>query len=273
MSRLLEDAEIQSLTEEIFRRYGYDFRDYAAASLKRRIRSRVSAERLDTVTALQEKAMRDPACMERLLHHLSVSFTAMFRDPSFFLAVRTKVVPLLKTYPFLRIWHAGCSSGEEVYSLAILLQEEELYHRCRIYATDMNETVVRDAKEGIFRLAALKDYTANYLAAGGKSAFSEYYTAMYDSAIFRPALIKNVVFAQHNLATDGPFNEFHLILCRNVMIYFNRKLQAHVHTMLVESLVRLGFLGIGTKESLQFTNVQARYEEFDAAEKIYRKIT
>jgi chemotaxis protein methyltransferase CheR len=230
-------------------------------------------EGLNTNSGLQERALHDVACMERLLATLTVHVTAMFRDPGFYRAFRQKVVPALETYPFVRIWHAGCSTGQEVYSLAILLSEEGLYDRCRIYATDLSETVLRTAREGVFPLGSMKEYTENYVRAGGKAAFSEYYTARYDHAVFRPALRENVVFAPHNLVTDGSFNEFNVILCRNVMIYFNRELQNQVHDLLHRSLARLGVLGLGKKESLRFTPHEGDYQECDEPERLYRKLS
>ncbi len=221
----LEEIEIRLLTEGIFSHYGFDFRDYSLPSLKRRVWKRVYAEGLSTVSGLQEKILHDPACMERLLLDFSINVTAMFRDPSFYLAFRRKVVPLLRTYPFVRLWHAGCSTGEEVYSMAILLQEEKLLDCCRIYATDINEAVLQRARDGIFPLNTMQENTSNYIGAGGGGTFSEYYTARYDYAIFRPALRENVVFAQHNLVTDSSFNHFNVIFCRNVLIYFNNALQ------------------------------------------------
>src|SRR5207302_7303256 len=213
----LEAVEIKLLTEGIYQHYGFDFRDYSMPSLKRRIWKRVYAEGLSTVSGLQEKVLHDPACMESLLLDLSINTTAMFRDPTFYLAFREKVVPVLRTYPFVRIWHAGCSTGEEVYSMSILLQEEGLYDRCRIYATDINEAVLQKAKSGIFPINTMQENTSNYIAAGGRGTFSDYYTARYDYAIFRPQLRENVVFAQHNLVTDSSFNHFNVIFCRNVL--------------------------------------------------------
>lgn len=268
----LEALEIQLLLEGLFRYYGFDFRDYALASLKRRIWNTIRAEKLSSVSGLQEKVLHDPACLERFLLGLSVNVTAMFRDPSFYLAFRSKVVPLLRTYPFIRIWHAGCSTGEEVYSMAILMEEEGLYHRCRIYATDMNELVLRKAKAGIFSLELMQAYTQHYLRAGGKKSFSEYYTAAYENAIFRSSLKENIIFSQHNLATDGSFNEFNVIFCRNVMIYFNQTLQERVHKLLYESLSRFGVLGLGRQESLKFTPHEQHYEALDKREKLYRRI-
>lgn len=268
----LEDIEIQLLLEGVFRYYGFDFRNYAPASLKRRIWKIIRSENLTTISGLQEKVLHDPACLDRFLIGLSVNVTSMFRDPSFFLAFRSKVVPLLRTYPYIRIWCAGCSTGEEVYSMAILLQEESLYQRCRIYATDMNEVVLRTAKDGIFPVGLMQEYTQNYLQAGGKQSFSEYYTAAYDNAIFRSSLKENIVFSAHNLVTDGSFNEFNVILCRNVLIYFNQTLQERVHKLLYESLCMFGVLGLGHKESLKLTPYDKHYEELENREKLYRRI-
>jgi chemotaxis protein methyltransferase CheR len=268
----LEVIEIQLLTEGMYRHYGFDFRDYAFPSLKRRVWKRIYAEGLSSVSGLQEKVLHDPACMERLLLDLSINITSMYRDPSFYLAFRNRVVPLLRTYPFVRIWHAGCSSGEEVYSMAILLLEEGLYDRCRIYATDINEAVLARAKEGIFPLATMQENTTNYLNAGGTGTFSEYYTARYDYAIFRPALRENIVFAQHNLVTDASFNHFNVIFCRNVLIYFNGVLQDRVQKLFLESMEMFGILGLGRKESIKFSAVDDNYEDLDQVERLYRRV-
>lgn len=268
----LEDLELRLLLDAIFARYGFDFRDYAPASLKRRILKAVQDEKLESVSGLQERVLHQPGTMHRLLNTLSIDVTAMFRDPGFYVAFRGKVVPLLRQAPFVRLWHVGCASGEEVYSMAILLQEEGLYEKCRLYATDMNEVSLKKAREGIFPLKNMKEYTENYIAAGGAREFSEYYTAKYENARLRPALQKNVVWAQHNLVSDTSFNEFHVILCRNVMIYFNQSLQTRVHNLLHESLAVGGILGLGAKESLKFTPHEADYEEVDGREKLYRKV-
>jgi chemotaxis protein methyltransferase CheR len=268
----LEEIELALLLEGIFRKYGFDFREYAPASLRRRVWRRVYAEGLSTISALQGKLLHDPACMERLLLDLSINVTAMFRDPSFYSSFRSKVVPLLRTYPFTRIWVAGCSTGEEVYSLAILLREEGLYDRTRIYATDINESVLERARTGVFPLEKMRDYTQNYIKAGGTRAFSEYYLAKYDGAQFQRSLIENVVFAQHNLVSDGSFNEFNVIVCRNVMIYFDRILQDRVHRLFYESLMTFGVLGLGHKESVRFSPDAERFEELDPSEKLYRKV-
>jgi chemotaxis protein methyltransferase CheR len=268
----LEDIEIALLLEGLYRYYGFDFREYSPASLKRRILERMRAEKIETVSSYQDRVLHDGACMERLLLGLSVHVTSMFRDPEFYLTFRQKIVPVLKTYPTVRIWHAGCSTGEEVYSMAILLQEEGLYRKCVIYATDISHEVLRKAREGIFPLATMQEYTSNYMKAGGNREFSDYYTAHYDNVIFHPSLKTNVVFAEHNLATDGSFNEFHVILCRNVMIYFNKTLQERVHNLIYESLSMFGILGLGNKESLKFTPREAFYERLDGRDKLYRKV-
>lgn len=268
----LEDIEIGLLLEGLYRARGFDFRDYSRTSIKRRILELMRAENVETISAFQAKVLHDPACLDRFLLGLSVHATAMFRDPSFYLTFRKKVVPLLRTYPTVQIWVAGCSTGEEVYSLAILLEEERLYQKCRIYATDISQSVLRKARDGIFPLAAMRDYTANYHQAGGTNEFSDYYTAHYDSVIFSPALKNNIVFSEHNLATDGSFNEFQVILCRNVMIYFNKDLQARVHNLLYDSLSMFGVFGLGNKESLKFTPRAAFYEHLNENDKLYRKV-
>ncbi|HEY0139446.1 MAG TPA: protein-glutamate O-methyltransferase CheR [Thermoanaerobaculia bacterium] len=268
----LESIEVQLLTEGIYRHYGFDFRDYSLPSLRRRIWKRVYAEGLHTISGLIEKVLHDPQSMERLLLDLSINTTAMFRDPTFYLQFRKKVVPMLRTYPFVRIWHAGCSTGEEVYSMAILLQEEGLYDRCRIYATDINEAVLQKAKSGIFPISTMQENTSNYIAGGGTGTFSDYYTARYDYAIFRPSLRENVVFAQHNLVTDASFNHFNVIFCRNVLIYFNNDLQDRVQQLFLQSMEMFGILGLGKKESIRYTTVQDNYDDIDTDEKLYRRV-
>ncbi|MGH7664794.1 MAG: CheR family methyltransferase [Gemmatimonadaceae bacterium] len=268
----IEKIEIELLLEGVFRHYGFDFRKYAYSSLRRRLWKRIGAEGLTTITALQERVLHDPQVMERLLLDLSVNVTAMFRDPTFYVAFRHDIIPLLRTYPFIRIWHAGCSTGEEVYSMAILLEEEGLYERSRIYATDMNEVVLQQARSGIFPLGRMQEYTENYIQAGGTRSFSEYYTARYDGALFSPALLRNVVFSQHNLVTDRSFSEFHAVLCRNVLIYFDRNLQNHVHNLFYESLVTFGVLGLGSKETLRFSKFEDCYEPLHRKERLYRKV-
>jgi chemotaxis protein methyltransferase CheR len=267
----LERIEIALLLEGINRHYGYDFTGYAPGTLRRRLRYRAKVEELDSVSALQDRVLHDPEVMERLLLDLSVNVTAMFRDPGFHLALREKAVPLLRTYPFLRIWNAGCSTGEETYSLAILLREEGLGSRVRIYATDVNDSVVERAREGVFPLEKMRQYTRNYIRAGGREEFSTYYEVDGRRARFDRSLSEQIVFAQHNLVSDGPFNEFDVILCRNVMIYFAKPLQDRVHSLFYDSLHTFGLLGLGQKESIRFSPYEDRYATLEKTEKLYRK--
>jgi chemotaxis protein methyltransferase CheR len=267
----VEDLEIQLLLDGILHRYGYDFRNYAPASLRRRIRGIVEKESVPSVSALQSRILREPNCMARFITSLSVPVTAMFRDPSFYRALRSEVIPMLRTYPFVRIWHAGCATGEEVYSLAILLMEEDLYERCRIYATDLSDATLQRATTGVYELSRMRDYTHNYQLFGGERDFSSYYTADRERVIFSPRLRKNIVFSQHNLVSDGPFNEFNLILCRNVMIYFDRVLRDRVLKLLDASLCRLGILGIGRKETLERSQIAPRFSELPSRVRLYRK--
>ena len=268
----LEQLEVQLLLEGIFKQYGFDFRSYAYASVRRRLWKRIEAEGLATISGLQERVLHEPAMMERLLLDLSINVTAMFRDPGFYRVFREQVVPTLRTYPFIRLWHAGCATGEEVYSMAMLLEEESLYQRSRIYATDINEVVLQKAKAGIFPLERMQEYTENYIAAGGKRAFSDYYVAKYGGALFSPHLTRNVVFSQHNLVTDSSFSEFNAILCRNVLIYFDKSLQARVHELFYNSLAMFGILALGSRESLRFSPFEDSYEQINGPEKIYRKV-
>ena len=266
-----EAIEISLLLEGVHQHYGFDFRQYAKASLRRRLWRRVYAEGLHTISGLQERVLHDRSAMERLLLDLSINVTSMFRDPGFFAAFRKDVVPALRTYPFLRIWNAGCSTGEETYSLAILLREVGLYDRTRIYATDINEAVIAAAAEGIYPLAKMKEFTENYLAAGGSRSFSDYYRTAYGGAQLDRSLAENVVFAAHNLVSDRSFNEFHVIVCRNVMIYFDRTLQERVHGLFVDSLVPFGVLALGHKETRAHSARSAEFDVIDEVERIYRK--
>lgn len=266
-----QQIEINLLLEGIYQMYGYDFRGYVRSSLRRRILNRMKAERLPTITALLERVLHEDGVLERLLNDLSIRMTEMFRDPSFFAAFRKQVVPLLRGLPEIRIWHAGCATGEEVYSMAILMHEVGLGEKTKIYGTDMNEKAIAAAKKGAFALKQMQQYTKNYLEAGGSKAFSEYYTTDHQFAYFHPNLSENVMFAQHNLVTDGSFNEFHVILCRNVLIYFDQELQQHVHRLMHNSLSDGGFLGLGSKESILFAPDRVHYEDFIPQEKVYRK--
>jgi chemotaxis protein methyltransferase CheR len=268
----VEEIEFELLLEGIYRQWGFDFRNYAPSSLRRRVMNFIRSEHIASISALQDRVLHDQDWLSRFLYSLSVNVSAVFRDPVFYRTFRKEVVPLLRTYPFVRIWLAGVSMGEEVYSLAILLEEEGLYDRCRIYATDINDAVLKKAKEGIYPLDLMQTYTSNYIKAGGDREFSNYYTAAYDRAIFKSSLRENVVFAQHNLVGDASFNEFHVILCRNVMIYFNSELQANVHHLLYESLVMFGILGLGAKETLKFSPHETAYEEIDKTAKLFRRV-
>jgi chemotaxis protein methyltransferase CheR len=268
----IEEVEIEALLGALERRYGYDFRNYARASLRRRIRSTLEAEKLATVSSLQQLLLRDPTSMQRFIYRLSVHVTSMFRDAEFFRVFRSEVVPWLRTYPYLRIWHAGCATGEEVYSMAILLEEEGLYDRCRIYATDISDLLLQRAKRGIYTLDAIRRYTAAYHRAGGRRDFSSYYTADSENAVLHEKLRKNVVFSLHNLVSDGSFNEFNVVLCRNVLIYFDDPLRDRVLGLLDQSVVRGGFMAIGRKESLRFTPLQSRYSELRGEVRVYRRL-
>lgn len=269
----LIDIELDLLTEAIYRYRGFDFRDYARESLKRRVFNLLELENLSSISALQEKVLHEKPFMERFLLAMSINVTSMFRDPSVFLEFREKIVPLLRTYPSIRIWHAGCASGEEVYSLAILLEEEHLINKTQIYATDINEAVIKKARAGIYPISVMQQYTENYRNAGGKKSLSEYYQAKYDHIILRSSLRDRIVFARHNLVTDASFNEFNVIFCRNVMIYFNEALQSKVHNLLHDSLCRFGILVLGTSETLDFSEQSQNFKKIDDLNCIYQRTT
>ncbi len=267
-----EKIEIDLLIQAIYLKYGYDFRAYSKASIRRRILGNLSKSGVSTVSEMQHRLLYDRDFFEKLLLELTVNVSAMFRDPSFFKAVREIISPELKKRPFVKIWHAGCSTGEEVYSMAILLREEGVYGNATIYATDVNEAVLDRAKKGIFPIERMKDYTRNYKMAGGLASFADYYTARYDRTIMDRGLKKNIVFSDHNLVTDGVFGEMDLILCRNVLIYFNRDLQNRVFGLFVSSLRKGGFLCLGSKETLMFSAHANSFESIIKKERIYRKI-
>lgn len=266
------NLEIDLLLEAIYRLSGYDFRQYNRSSISRRIFNRMRINSIPTISRVQEKVIHDQEFLEQLLNDFSINVTEMFRNPSFFKAFREKVIPALREYQEIRIWHAGCATGEEVYSMAILLQEEGLIDKAVIYATDMNEQVLEKAKKGVFPIHKMQAYTKNYMLAGGAHAFSEYYKTDYQYAYFHPTLLKNIIFAQHNLVTDQSFNEFHVVLCRNVLIYFSPQLQSQVHHLFYESLSDKGFLCLGDKETLRFEEVISNYREVVGNERIYQKI-
>jgi chemotaxis protein methyltransferase CheR len=266
------DIELRMLVEAVYLKYNYDFRDYTGASQKRRVQAAMRAMECETVSGLQARVMHDPAAFAQLLQFLTIPVTEMFRDPDYYLAIRRQVVPFLETYPSLKLWVAGCSTGEEVYSMAILLKEEGLLERSLIYATDINPESLETARRGVMPLDRMRLYTENYQKSGGKHAFSDYYTAAYGGALFDRALIENVTFADHSLATDSVFAETHFISCRNVMIYFNRRLQNRVLGLFHESLCHRGFLGLGSKESIDFSSYAQRFESLARRERLFRKV-
>ena len=266
----MTDLEVELLAEAVARHYGWDFRNYARASLRRRMLALVQEEGLANISSLQALVLHDAQAFERFRLGLTVHVTAMFRDPAYYVALRETVLPWLRTHPFVRLWVAGCASGEEAYSLAILLEEAKIYDRCRIYATDLSEAMLDVARTGIFPLAAMKGYSENYQKAKGLGDFSSYYTADATHALLRPALRRNMVFAHHSLVSDGVFNEFHMISCRNVMIYFDQTLQVRVHGLFRNSLVPRGALALGSKEALRFSPHEDDYEDWVGAQRIYR---
>lgn len=268
----IREPELERLLEAIAERYGFDFRGYARGSLRRRVQAAVEKEGLHSIPALQARILADEDCLTRFVANLSVSVTSMFRDPGVYRAFRAEVVPLLRTYPFLRFWHAGCSTGEEVYAMAILLREEGLYERSLLYATDISDETIRYAKRGVFPLDSMRKYIGNYHEAGGLADFSDYYVADHDGARMRESLRTNIVFAQHSLVTDASFNDFHVIFCRNVLIYFGDELRNRVHRLLYGSLHPLGFLVLGLKESIDHTPRASAYQRIDAEHRIYRRV-
>lgn len=265
------DIEIGLLLEGVFRKYGSDFRQYSPSSVRRRITLALQRLELASVSRLQEKVLADPAAYDTLLQFLTVPTSEMFRDPSYYRSLREHVIPVLKTYSSLKIWIAGCSTGEEVYSMAILLREEGLLERSLIYATDINPVYLRAAQSGIYSVDCVRRYTANYQKFGGKAAFSDYYQAGLGSAIFDSSLHERVVFSDHSLATDSVFAEVQFVSCRNVLIYFNRALQDRAFHLFSDSLSNRGFLGLGSKETLRFSPVNFEFEELVREDKIYRK--
>ncbi|GFO60632.1 chemotaxis protein R [Geomonas silvestris] len=268
---LQQAAELGRLLADLARVYGYDFRDYAEASLRRRLLLWLAASGFGSFETARRALLRDPALFEGLLDGVTVNVSEMFRDPQVFKLLREQVVPHLATYPFVKIWHAGCASGEEAYSMAILLDEEGLKGRYRIYATDINQKVLKTAQDGIFPLSGMRLYTQNYQKGGGRGAFSDYYTAGYDHALLSAALKEGIVFAQHNLAVDGCFGEMQFVLCRNVLIYFKQSLRRRVLELFDSSLTPGGFLCLGTKETLAGSELAPRYQELAPRSRVYRK--
>lgn len=268
-----QDIEIKLLLEAIYLMYGYDFRSYSKASVKRRVQHRLGMSGLANIAQMIERVVHDREFFVQLLNDMTVNVTEMFRDPWFYKAFREEVIPQLKTYPFIKIWHAGCSTGEEIYSMAVLLSEEGLYERTQIYATDIDKVVLDKARKGIYPLASFKQYGENYLKAGGKKQLSDYYTAKYDSVIMDQRLKKNIVFADHDLATDQVFGEMQVVVCRNVIIYFDRELQRRVFSLFRDSLDLGGILCLGSKETMRFSGCEEEFEVLVKESRIYRKKT
>jgi chemotaxis protein methyltransferase CheR len=271
MSEKTEDIEIRLLLEALYRRYHYDFREYAEASIKRRLRQAKDQLGFATFSAMQDALLHDEGMLPRLLAYLTVQVSEMFRDPDYFRAIREKVVPLLRTYPSLKLWVAGCSAGEELYSFVILFREEGLEERTLFYATDISQDALDAAAQGIYSLDRIRTFTENHRASGGKSSLSDYYTTAYGKAVFDRSLRERVVFSDHSLVTDAVFAEMHLISCRNVLIYFNRELQDRAIGLFKDALPRGGFLGLGSKESLRFSEHSAAFSDFVREEKIYQR--
>ena len=267
----IENIEIDLLLDAIFRRYGHDFRHYARASVERRVRHFLSRAGCATISEMIPKLLHEETFFAGFLGQFSITVTEMFRDPFVYKSIRENVLPMLQTYPFIKVWHAGCASGEEAYSLAIVLKEADLYDQSTIYATDYNDLVLQKAREGIYDLESMKLFTKNYQDSGGKSSLSEYYHAEYGAIVMDKGLRRNITFANHNLVTDSVFSETHLILCRNVLIYFDRELQDRVLELFSDSLVRGGFLCLGSKESVQFSAVKDDFKIFDEKSRIYQK--
>lgn len=268
----VSDAEIRQLLETLYQRYHYDFRQYAIASLKRRLQQAMTHFHCSTLPQLQQRVLSDESAFPRLLEYLTVQVSDLFRDPEFFLAVRAQVMPLLATYPSLKLWIAGCSTGEEAYSFAILLAEEGLLARTRIYATDINDESLRKAQQGVYPLDRMKQFTLNHRAAGGHGSLSDHYHAAHEGAVMSPALKQHITFADHSLATDSIFSEVQLISCRNVLIYFDRALQDRALGLFAGALCRRGFLCLGTKESVRFSAHAQRFQEISSSQKIYRRV-
>jgi chemotaxis protein methyltransferase CheR len=270
-SNLITDDNVEVLLRDLLELYGYDFTDYSRASIKRRINRLFLIDRYPSFAEFRYRLTTDQDYLRRIVEEITVNVTEMFRDPQFHKSIRKDVLPVLATHPFIRIWHAGCSTGEEVYSMAIMLQEANLLHKSLLYATDINPLVLEKLKKGIFPLKQMKQYSENYILSGGKTAFSDYYTAKYDFAKFDESLKKKIISSTHNLVSDRSFNEFQLIMCRNVLIYFDKNLQDKTLTLFDESLERLGFLALGSKENLKFSIISNKYTQMENKEKIWRK--
>jgi len=272
MENSVKDEELDLLLDELYRSYGYDFTNYARASLKRRVSRLMIIDRFPSFAELLYRVRQDPAYLTRMVEELTVNVTEMFRDPQVFKTIREEVLPILATHPFIRIWHAGCATGEEVYSMAILLDEANLLHKSLLYATDLNPTAIENIRKGVFPISEMKQYSENYILSGGKHDFSKYYTAKYNWAKFDDRLKAKMIVATHNLVSDRSFNEFVLIFCRNVLIYFDKYLQDNVLTLFDDSLEKLGFLVLGSKENLRFSPIARKFKQLENRERIWRKV-
>lgn len=268
---IVKDEEVEFLIKDVYDMYGYDFSEYSRASFKRRINRICLIDRFTSFAELRYTILNDPEYLKRFIEEITVNVTEMFRDPHFFKALRENILPQLGTYPLIRIWVAGCSTGEEAYSMAILLKEANLYHKSLIYGTDLNPSVLETARAGVFPLQQMKLYSENYMLSGGKKDFSDYYTANYDSVKFDKSLQEKLILSTHNLVSDSSFNSFQLIICRNVLIYFDRELQERVFRLFDNSLENLGFLALGAKETLRFSKLDKNYNQIED-QKIWKKV-
>lgn len=268
---IIKDEEVEYLIKDVYDMYGYDFSEYSRASFKRRVNRICLIDRFTSFAELRYTILNDPEYLKRFIEEITVNVTEMFRDPLFFKALREKILPQLGTYPLIRIWVAGCSTGEEAYSIAILLKEANLYHKSLIYGTDLNPSVLEKARSGVFPLQQMKLYSENYILSGGKKDFSDYYTANYDSVKFDKSLQEKLILSTHNLVSERSFNSFQLIICRNVLIYFDRGLQERVFRLFDNSLENLGFLALGAKETLRFSKLDENYHQVDD-QRIWKKL-
>lgn len=269
---MVNDEELDLLLNAVFEKYGYDFTNYARASLKRRLNRLMVVDRFPSFAEMYYKVLHEPEYLNHLVEAMTVNVTEMFRDPQTFKMLRETILPVLATHPFIRIWHAGCSSGEEVYSMAILLKEANLLHKSLQYATDINSSVIQNINKGIFPLNQMKLYSENYILSGGKEDFSKYYTAKFNWAIFDQDLKRKMIVATHNLVSDRSFNEFQLVMCRNVLIYFDKDLQDKALKLFDDSLEKLGYLVLGSKETISFSSIAKKYKQVENKEKIWRKM-
>jgi len=269
---MVKDDELDLLLETVMEIYGYDFSNYARSSLKRRVNRLLIIDKFPSFAELFYQVKTDAQYLAHFIEEVTVNVTEMFRDPAVYKTLREHVLPQLATHPLIRIWHAGCATGEEVYSMAILLHEAGILHKSLLYATDINPSVIENIRKGVFPLSAMKQYSENYIASGGKKDFSSYYTVAYNSVQFNAELKTKMILATHNLVSDRSFNEFGLILCRNVLIYFDKELQDKVFTLFDDSLEKRGFLVLGSKENIRFSKIASKFVQLNKVDKIWRKI-